>query len=415
MQSINQSIKQTSKPNKRASKPNKGTCIHSLHLDERHGHHVADDEDDDGGLNDSTVSLSACHHQQAADIVITAVRRWSVPCTGMETVSQPVVSSVVAGMCTEGCTGTSCTTASNRQFSLLSFCVFTQVASPPAQWGAASCSPPSPSTTTAAVFRHLILCQRGITPRGHSRHCTLPVSSSSLRWMLLARGPPHSAARRWPSCFWFACMCWPTWRRSGSWTTTTILQYRMLRGLMGVSVCKDMFAPDAHELMRIMRASTAQIEEEDPQPSYIHTRVPGSRESPNTSATKNCISVFVKIARNPAHGLSEVLTHLLDWLPITEDDDEAKYIFTHLVELLQARQHPRVTAPESPVKIVRAFVCAGDWHPRGRRRRAPLPGHVHSLMNMQDSPAHGVLGQLMQDPEAHARVQRAVEALSSSA
>ncbi|EGD80137.1 hypothetical protein PTSG_10823 [Salpingoeca rosetta] len=132
-----------------------------------------------------------------------------------------------------------------------------------------------------------------------------------------------------------------------------------------------------------------------------HKRVPGSRESPNTSATENCISAFVKIARNPAHGLSKMLTHLLDWLPITEDDDEAK-------------QDPRVTAPESPVKIVRAFVCAGGWHPRGRRRRAPLPGHVHSLMNMQDSPAHGVLGQLMQDPEAHARVQRAVEALGSS-
>ncbi|EGD79552.1 hypothetical protein PTSG_12997 [Salpingoeca rosetta] len=61
-----------------------------------------------------------------------------------------------------------------------------------------------------------------------------------------------------------------------------------------------------------------------------------------------------------------------------------------------------VTAPASPVKIVRAFVCAGDWHPRSRRQRAPLPGHVHSLMNMQDSPAHGVVEQLMQDPEVHA-------------
>ncbi|EGD79422.1 hypothetical protein PTSG_12972 [Salpingoeca rosetta] len=82
-----------------------------------------------------------------------------------------------------------------------------------------------------------------------------------------------------------------------------------------------------------------------------------------------------------------MLTHPLDWLSITEDDDEAKYIFTYLVELLQA-QDPRETAPESPV----------IGTPRGRRQRAPLPGHVHSLMNMQDSPAHGVLGQLMQDP-----------------
>ncbi|EGD80104.1 hypothetical protein PTSG_10377 [Salpingoeca rosetta] len=113
------------------------------------------------------------------------------------------------------------------------------------------------------------------------------------------------------------------------------------------------------------------------EPLLAVIQAPGSRESPNTSATENCISAFVKIARNPAHGLSEdeMLTHLLDWLPITEDDDEAKYIYTYLVELLQA-QDPR---------------------------------------NMQDSPAHGVLGQLMQDPEVHARVQRAVEALGSSA
>ncbi len=55
-------------------------------------------------------------------------------------------------------------------------------------------------------------------------------------------------------------------------------QYRMLRGLMGVFVCKDMFAPDAHEFMRIMQASAAQIEEEDPQSTYIHTRCAQGQE-----------------------------------------------------------------------------------------------------------------------------------------
>ena len=31
-----------------------------------------------------------------------------------------------------------------------------------------------------------------------------------------------------------------------------------------------------------------------------------------------------------------MLAHLIEWLPITEDDDEAKYIYTFLVERIQA-------------------------------------------------------------------------------
>ncbi|EGD79675.1 hypothetical protein PTSG_10660 [Salpingoeca rosetta] len=402
----------------------------------------ADDEDDDGGLNDSTVYLSGCHHQQASDIVITAAIRRSVPCTGMETVSQLVVSSVVAGMCTEGCTCTSCTTASHPTdshghctFAVIECC---QHVAPPQPATSSSPSPTLPclcfslTISTAAVFRHLISCQRGIPPRPQP---SLHTAGFKQLTAVDAVGPPHRCWKRdWPGSKGAAIvflvrmhvLANVAQERFKDYDNDSVpfmknilqhsndRQYRMLRGLMGVFVCKDMFAPDAHELMRVMQASAAQIEEEDPQSTYIHTRAPGSRESPNSSATENCISAFVKIAHNPAHGLSKMLTHLLDWLSITEDDDEAKYIFTYLVEVLQA-QDPRETAPESPVKIVRAFVCAGDWHPRGRRRRAPLPGHVHSLMNMQDSPAHGVLRYLMQDPEVHTRVQRAVEALGSSA
>ncbi|EGD77426.1 hypothetical protein PTSG_08523 [Salpingoeca rosetta] len=404
-----QSIKQTSK--QASEHASQGTCIHSLRLDERHVHHVADDEDDDGGLNNSIVSLSGCHHQQAADIVITAVRRRSVQYTGMETVSQPVVSSVVAGIAPnvlmQGCTGTSCTTASHPTdshghctFAVIECC---QHVAPPQPATSSSPSPTLPSsTTTAAVFRHLIFCQRGITPRPQpSLHAagfkqlaaldavgswTTTPGSKEVATVFLVR--MHVLANVAQERF-------LDYDNDSVPFMKNILhhandrQYRMLRGLMGVSVCKDMFAPDAHDFMRIMQASAAQIEEDDPQPTYIHT-----------SATENCISVFVKIARNPAHGLSKMLTHLLDWLPITEDDDETKYIFTYLVELLQARD-PRVTAPESPVKIVRAFVCAGVGTP--------------AAANMQDSPAHGVLGQLTQDPGGARRVQRAVEALSSSA
>ncbi|EGD78053.1 hypothetical protein PTSG_12812 [Salpingoeca rosetta] len=335
----------------------------------------ADDEDDDGGLNDSTVSLSGCHHrvprqQEAADIVITAVRRWSVQCTGMETVSQLVVSSVVAGMCTEGYTGTSCTTASHCHHG---HCTFAVIECCQHLCFSLTISITSASTTTAAVFRHLISCQRGITPRPQpSLHTAgfkqLTALDAVGSWTTTPFGSKEVAIVFLVGTHVLADVAQERFKDYDNDSVPfmkNILQhandrqYRMLRGLMGMSVCKDMFAPDAHDLMRIMQASAAQIEEDDPQPSYIHTRVLGSRESPNTSATENCISAFVKVARNPAHGLSKMLTHPLDWLSITEDDDEAKYIFTYLVELLQA-QDPRETAPERPVKIVRAFVCAGD-------------------------------------------------------
>ncbi|EGD74429.1 hypothetical protein PTSG_05793 [Salpingoeca rosetta] len=333
----------------------------------------ADDEDDDGGLNDSTVSLSACHHRQAADIVITAVRRWSVPCTSMETVSQLVVSSVVAGMCTEGCTGTSCTTASHPTDSH-GHCTF-----------------------AASTWPHLNL------PHHHHCHPSLHAAGFKQLTALDAVGSwtttPGSKEAAIVFLVRMHVLANVAQERFLDYDNDSVpfmknilqhandRQYRMLRGLWACLFART--------------SSAAQIEEDDPQPTYIHTRVPGSRASPNSGATENCISVFVKIA----HGLSEMLTHLLDWLSITEDDDEAKYIFTCLVEVLQARQDPRVTAPESPV-IGTPAAAVNEPH---------CPGHVHSLINMQDSPAHGVLGQLMQDPQVHARVQCAVEALSSSA
>ncbi|EGD77629.1 hypothetical protein PTSG_08723 [Salpingoeca rosetta] len=313
--------------------------------------------------------------EQASDIVITAAIRRSVPCTGMETVSQLVVSSVVAGMCVEGYTGTSCTTASNPTdsdghctFAVIECCQHRGI-------------PPRPQPSLhAAGFKQLTavdaVCSWTTTPFGSKGVATV---------FLVGTHVLANVAQE----------------RFLDYDNDSAIPHAARP--VGVFVCKNMFAPDAHELMCIMQASAAQIEEEDPQPTYIHTRVPGSRESPNTSATENCISVFVKIARNPAHGLSKKTTMKQSASTHTSSSS------------FKREQDPRVTAPESPVKIVRAFVCADDWHPGGRRRRAPLPGHVHSLMNMQDSPAHGVVGQLMQDPEVHARVQRAVKALGSSA
>ncbi|EGD80003.1 hypothetical protein PTSG_10279 [Salpingoeca rosetta] len=338
----------------------------------------------------------------------------------METVSQLVVSSVVAGMAALARRARQLlivTTDSHRHctFAVIECC---QHVAPPQPATSSSLSPTLPSsTTTAAVFRHLIVCQRSITPRPQpSLHAAgfkqLTALDAVGSWTTTPCGSKEVAIVFLVGMHVLADVAQERFRDYDNDSVPfmkNILQhannrqYRMLRGLMGVSVCKDMFAPDAHDFMRIMQASAAQIEEDDPQPSYIHTRVPGSRESPNTSATENCISVFVKIARNRAHGLSEKTTMKQSTSSHTSSRSS------------KLGKIPRVTAPESPVKIVRAFVCADDWHPGGRRRRAPLPGHVHSLMNMQDSPAHGVVGQLMQDPEVHARVQRAVKALGSSA
>ncbi|EGD77636.1 hypothetical protein PTSG_12783 [Salpingoeca rosetta] len=266
----------------------------------------ADDEDNDGGLNDSTVSLSACHHrvprqqealpslslclEQASDIVITAAIRRSVPCTGTETVSQLVVSSVVAGMCTEGYTGTSCTTASHSTdshqhctFAVIECC---QHVAPPQPATSSSPSPTLPSsTTTAAVFRHLIFCQRSITPRPQpSLHAAgfkqLTALDAVGPWTTTPFGSKDVAIVFLVGMHVLADVAQERFRDYDNDSVPfmkNILQhandrqYRMLRGLMGVSVCKDMFAPDAHDLMRVMQASAAQIEEEDPQSTYIHT------------------------------------------------------------------------------------------------------------------------------------------------
>ncbi|EGD81175.1 hypothetical protein PTSG_11216 [Salpingoeca rosetta] len=325
-------------------------------------------------------------------------------------------------MCTEGCTGTSCTTASHPTdshghctFAVIECC---QHVAPPQPATSSSPSPTLPSTAALlAVLRGVVavhsrpFCQPpSLHAAGFKQLTALDAFGPWTTTLLLEEGlavivavvvvlhamtstaavdeRQQGGGHRVSGSH--ACAGDVAQERFKDYDNDSVpfmknilqhandRQYRMLRGLMGVSVCNDMFAPDAHDLMHIM--------------------VPGSRESPNTSATENCISAFVKVA----HGLSEMLTHLLDWLSITEDDDEAKYIFTYLLQSV----NPRETAPECPV-IGTPAAAVDEPHCQGM--------YTASWCNMQDSPAHGVLGQLMQDPEVHTRVQRAVEALSSSA
>ncbi|EGD81168.1 hypothetical protein PTSG_11208 [Salpingoeca rosetta] len=159
--------------------------------------------------------------------------------------------------------------------------------------------------------------------------------------------------------------------------------------MMGRINRKTCLPPQAHDLMHVIKPAAFLFEADDPQTTHSAQGALKAVESLLAVIQGSRLPRIPQLRRDRELHLHEMLTHLLDWLSITEDDDEAKYIYTYLVEVVGT--------------------------PRGRRQRAPLPGHVHSLMNMQDSYAYGVLRQLMQDPEVHARVQRAVKALGSSA
>ena len=85
---------------------------------------------------------------------------------------------------------------------------------------------------------------------------------------------------------------------------------------------------------------------------------PDSRSSSNIDATENTISALLKICRsagiftavpadacsNPVFGIGEeqFVPLLMEWLPVTQDDEEAEYIYDYLCELVER--------------------CAAAWH-----------------------------------------------------
>ena len=89
-------------------------------------------------------------------------------------------------------------------------------------------------------------------------------------------------------------------------------------------------------------------------PSMIAViNAPDSRSPTNVDATENTISALLKICRsvreqrvfmwllimcsNPVHGFpaEQYVPLLMEWLPVTEDDEEAEYIYEFICELIE--------------------------------------------------------------------------------
>jgi len=134
-------------------------------------------------------------------------------------------------------------------------------------------------------------------------------------------------------------------------------------------------------------------------------------------ATENALSAIVKIMRMPDIGisLSEGLPMILKWLPITEDEEEADYVYTWLCELLHAR-NPEIYKPESLVRVFTIFgeVIDTDVAPIYDEKLAtpdspPSVGMriLHEIQSMDQT----TLGQIVERLPATPK-QRLVEALS---
>lgn len=67
-------------------------------------------------------------------------------------------------------------------------------------------------------------------------------------------------------------------------------------------------------------------------------QAPDARALGKIDATENALSAIVKICKQPEMGfpLAETLPQILAWLPITNDDEEAHFVYSYLCELLQA-------------------------------------------------------------------------------
>lgn len=65
---------------------------------------------------------------------------------------------------------------------------------------------------------------------------------------------------------------------------------------------------------------------------------PESRVAPSVDATENCISAFVKIIQVEHNGFSleETIPTILSLLPLTEDDEEAAYVYGFFCDLFES-------------------------------------------------------------------------------
>jgi len=65
---------------------------------------------------------------------------------------------------------------------------------------------------------------------------------------------------------------------------------------------------------------------------------PSAREAANINSTENCIAAVTKVMKYQptATNLEETIPHWLMWLPVWEDDEEAKHIYGFFCELFKA-------------------------------------------------------------------------------
>eukprot|EP00040_Diaphanoeca_grandis_P033046 m.201493 g.201493 ORF g.201493 m.201493 type:complete len:1122 (-) comp32797_c1_seq1:134-3499(-) len=127
-------------------------------------------------------------------------------------------------------------------------------------------------------------------------------------------------------------------------------------------------------------------------------------------ATENALSAIIKIIRMPEVGVSleESLPGILKLLPITEDDDEAEYVYTFLCDLLQQR-NPVIFQPECLLRVFEIFgmVIDTDVAPVYDDSRS-TPGSnlsvgmriLHTIQSMDETTLQEIVSRLPDEPKA---------------
>eukprot|EP00055_Hartaetosiga_balthica_P006663 m.21473 g.21473 ORF g.21473 m.21473 type:complete len:1146 (+) comp5354_c0_seq1:170-3607(+) len=138
-----------------------------------------------------------------------------------------------------------------------------------------------------------------------------------------------------------------------------------------------------------------------------------ARDETNVDATENAISAYIKIGRNVGvqQGVvkeDDLLNQLLEWLPITEDYDEAKYLYGWIVEKL-GDNDPIVHGEENLNHLVRVFsqVIGTIVMPTSDDLCKKVAYFLEEI-GQSDSPAAAVLKEQLEDKDIAARMKVAV-------
>ncbi|CAB3220948.1 unnamed protein product [Arctia plantaginis] len=80
---------------------------------------------------------------------------------------------------------------------------------------------------------------------------------------------------------------------------------------------------------------------------------PDARSVENLNATENAISAVAKIIKYNHDQIDrdEIIRHWLTWLPVTEDTEEAPYVYSLLCELA-ASGHAALSSPDAPQRVL---------------------------------------------------------------